>query len=50
MFTRSLKVLQHPKKEILDLEKEIDKGLKSPVSRRTHKEIFDKLRRKYEVC
>ena len=35
---------------IREIEKEIDIGLKSPISPRTHKEVFDSLREKYGSC
>ncbi len=35
---------------VLELKKEIDIGMKSPVSPRSHQEIFDKLREEYDAC
>ncbi len=35
---------------ILELEKKIDIGMRSPVSPKSHREIFDNLRKKYEIC
>lgn len=40
----------HEGTKIRKLEKEIDIGMKSPISPRSHKEIFDRLRKKYESC
>ena len=34
---------------IRELEKEIDTGMRSPVSSKSHKEIFDNLKEKYET-
>jgi hypothetical protein len=31
-----------------EIEKEIDIGISSPISNRSHKEIFNRLREKYE--
>ena len=35
---------------ILKLEKKIDIGMRSPVCPKSHREIFDNLRKKYETC
>ena len=40
----------HKDTRIRELEKQIDIGMKSPVSPRSHKEIFDSLRKKYDSC
>ena len=42
-----LKLPQHKNTMIEELEREIDVGTKSPVSLRSHREIFDSLREKY---
>ena len=34
---------------IIELEKKIDIGMRSPVSRKSHREIFDNLREKHET-
>ena len=34
---------------IRELEKEIDMGMRSPVSSKSHREIFDNLKEKYET-
>ena len=44
-------ILKPPKAkdtDIRELEKEIYSGMKSPASPRSHREIFDNLRKKYE--
>ena len=43
-----LKPLTHKDPGIHELEKEIDIGMKSPVSPRSHKEIFNNMKEKYE--
>ncbi len=45
-----LRPLIQKDKRIRELEKEIDIGMKSPISPRSHKEIFDSLRKKYDFC
>lgn len=45
-----LKPPTHKNTGIRELEKEIDIGMRSPVSPRGHREIFDNLREKYESC
>ncbi len=45
-----LKSPKHKDTRIPELEKEIDIGIKSPVSPRSHSEIFDSLREKYDFC
>jgi hypothetical protein len=45
-----LKPPSHKDMRVLELEKEIDVGMKSQVSPRSHREIFDRLREKYESC
>ncbi len=35
---------------ILELEKKIDIGIRSLVSPKSHREIFDNLKEKYETC
>ena len=42
-----LKPVKHKDPIIRELEKEIDAGMLSPVSGRSHEEIFDQLRKKY---
>jgi hypothetical protein len=42
-----LKPLTHKAPGIHELEKEIDIGMKSPFSPRSHEEIFNKLKEKY---
>jgi hypothetical protein len=44
----TLKPLTHITPFIYELEREIDIGLKSPLSPRSHEEIFTKLKQKYE--
>ena len=44
----TLKPLTHKDSAIHELEREIDIGIKSPTSPRSHKEIFDNLKKKYE--
>ena len=36
--------------KIRELEKEIDVGMESPLSPRSHKEIFDRLKEEYGAC
>ena len=36
--------------KIQELEKEIDIGMESPLSPRSHKEIFDRLQEEYGAC
>ncbi len=45
-----LRSLAHKGARIRELEKEIDIGMESPISPRSHKEIFDGLRKKYDSC
>jgi hypothetical protein len=45
-----LKPLTHKDPCIYELEREIDIGMKSPISPRSHKEIFNNLKKKYEPC
>jgi hypothetical protein len=43
-----LKPLTNKDSGLHELEREIDIGIKSPVSPRSHKEIFNNLKEKYE--
>ncbi len=43
-----LKPVTHKDPRIRELENEIDAGMSSPVSNRSHEEIFTRLRKKYE--
>ena len=43
-----LKPLAHKAPGIHELEREIDIGMKSPLSPRSHEEIFNNLKQKYE--
>ncbi len=45
-----LKPPAHKDTRIRELEKEIDIGMKSTISPRSHREIFDNLREKYGSC
>ncbi len=41
---------RHKDDRIRELEREIDIGMKSPISPRSHDEIFDRLKEKYGGC
>jgi hypothetical protein len=43
-----LKPLTQDNQNYKELEKEIDIGINSPISQKSHIEIFDSLRKKYE--
>jgi len=45
-----LKSPAHKNSDIRNLEKEIDIGMRSPASPRSHREIFNNLRKKHESC
>ena len=45
-----LKPPAHKDTRFQELEREIDVGMKSPVSMRNHSEIFDSLKDKYGSC